>query len=133
MHPLPTALRTILVFSAVTVAACSGHDTPPTAPTPPPGTVTANAYILPGAQALGPNAFGDEPVVIYKGERLRLVNLDTSTHAVVADTVGATDFDTTDELPRLAERSFIMSKLGTTKIHCMIHPEMTGTLVVRER
>jgi len=25
-----------------------------------------------------------------------------------------------------------MNKLGTTGIHCSIHPNMTGTLIVRE-
>jgi len=25
-----------------------------------------------------------------------------------------------------------MTKLGTTRIHCAIHPTMTGTLIVRE-
>ena len=115
---------------------CGGHnDEPmlPTGPTPPPTSVTANAYILPGAVSLGDWAFGDEPIVIYTGERLRWVNADTLTHVIVADAPAATDFRNTDELPGGGEQSFSMVKPGTTGIHCAIHPDMTGSLIVRER
>ena len=95
--------------------------------------MTANAYILPDAISLGDWAFGDEPVVVYKSERLRWVNVDTLTHIIVADSPDATDFRQTDELiPNGGEESFVMTKLGTTRIHCAIHPNMTGTLIVRE-
>jgi hypothetical protein len=69
---------------------------PRMSPTPAP-TVTASAYILPGAVSLNDWAFGDEPVVIYTHERLRWVNADGLIHRIVA-----------------------------------IHPNMTGTLIVRE-
>ena len=106
---------------------------PPTSPTPPTPAVTASAYILSDAVSLGDWAFGDEPIVIYKSERLRWVNADTLTHVIVADSPDATDFRKTDELPpNGAEQSFIMTRLGTTRIHCAIHPNMTGTLIVRE-
>ena len=102
---------------------------PPASPAPP-VTVTANAYILPGAVSLNDFAFGDEPIVIYSSERLRWVNLDTLTHVIVADSPDATDFRKTDELAPGGEQSFIMTRLGTTRVHCAIHPNMTGTLVV---
>jgi plastocyanin len=95
--------------------------------------VTATAYILPDAQTLGPMAFGDEALVIYKGERLKWVNLDKVTHALVADTAGVPDFRKTDDLAPGGEQSFIMTRTGTTTFHCTIHPGMVGTLVVRER
>jgi plastocyanin len=98
-------------------------------PTP---TVTANAFILPAAVSLGDSAFGDEPVVVHQGERLRWVNADTLAHVIVADSPDATDFRKTDELPPGGEQSFIMTKPGTTRIHCETHPNMTGTLVVRD-
>jgi plastocyanin len=81
------------------IAGC-GDDRTPVAPTPPAPTVTANAYILPDAPTLGKFAFGDEPVVIYKGERLRWVNTDNQAHLVVADKPDATDFVKTGELAR---------------------------------
>lgn len=116
------------------MAGCGGNDTPrrPTSPTPSPTPGTASAYILPDAVSQGDWAFGDEPIVIYNGERLRWVNADTLTHAIVADSPDATDFRKTDELPPGGEQSFIMTRLGTTRIHCAIHPNMTGTLIVRE-
>jgi plastocyanin len=130
--PATIALITLLM------AGCGGSDAPrpPGSPTPSPTpspTVTANAYILPDAVAKNDWAFGDEPIVIYKGERLRWVNADTVTHVIVADSPEATDLRKTDELRSGAEQSFIMNKTGTTGIHCSIHPNMTGTLIVRER
>ncbi len=115
---------------------CSGNDAlrmPPPGPSPSPTPVTASAYILPDAVALGHLAFGDEPIVIYKGERLRWVNVDSLTHVIVADSPDATDFRRTEELPGYGgEQSFIMTKLGMTGIHCADHPNMTGSLIVRE-
>ena len=117
------------------MSGCGGNDAtpmPPGGPSPSPTPVTASAYILPGAVSLGDFAFGDEPIVVHKGERLRWVNADTLTHAVVADSPEGTDFRRTEELRGGAEQSFIMTKPGTTRIHCETHPNMTGTLVVRE-
>jgi len=101
-------------------------------PTPSPTPVTASAYILADAVSLGDFAFGDEPIVIFESERLRWVNADTLAHVIVADSPDATDFRKTDELPPGGEQSFIMTRLGTTTIHCVIHPNMTGRLIVRE-
>jgi plastocyanin len=106
--------------------------TPTPAPTPTP-TVIASAYILPGAVSMNDWAFGDEPVVIYTGERLRWVNLDGLAHQIVAESPDATDFRITNDLRPGGEQSFDMIKLGTTRIHCANHPNMTGTLIVRER
>lgn len=135
---LPLLLTTGLLVTVLFVAGCGGNDAvpiPPAAPTPMPAppNVTANAYILPDAISKGDWAFGDEPVVIYKGERLRWINVDTLTHVIVADSPDATDFRKTDELPGGGEQSFVMTRLGTTGIHCAIHPSMTGTLIVRDR
>ena len=125
----------VIALSIIAFGVGCGNDRaplPPSAPTPPP-SVTANAYILPGAVTLGAWAFGDEPVVIFTGERLRWVNGDALTHAIVADSPEATDFRETGELSSGAAQTFVMTKLGTTTIHCPIHPSMTGTLIVRER
>ena len=113
------------------VAACGGQ--PPASPTAPPAEApTANAYILPGAVGLGPTAFGDEPVVVHKGERLRWRNVDTVEHDVVADTAALPEFATTGTLAPGGERVFTMNTVGTTRIHCTIHPQMVGSLVVQE-
>ena len=122
----------------LSMAGCGGNDampTPPSGPTPSPTPVTtANAYILPDAVSRGDWAFGDEPIVIYKSERLRWINADALTHVIVADSPDATDFRKTEELRgNGGEQSFIMTRVGATRIHCAIHPTMTGTLTVRER
>jgi plastocyanin len=103
----------------------------PTSPTPPPVATTANAYILPGAADLGAT-FGDEPVVVHQGERLRWRNVDSVAHDIVADAASLPEFKTTGTLAPGAEQTFTMNTRGTTGIHCTIHPQMTGILVVRE-
>ena len=126
--------RTIGAATALAIlfaAACGGQ--PPASPTPPPAEApTANAYILPGAVGLGPTAFGDEPVVVHKGERLRWRNADSVEHDVVADTPVLPEFKTTGTLAPGGERLFTMNTVGTTRIHCTIHPQMVGSLVVQE-
>lgn len=136
-------LRTSLVLrhatalvSTLVISAC-GSGMPPMSPTPVPtptgDPVTANVYILPGAVTLGANAFGDEAIVIVKGERMRWRNLDSVEHTLVPDTASLPEFQTTGALAPGDERSFVMMTTGTTKIHCTEHPQMVGTLVVRER
>ena len=131
---LPCLLFALTTLTIVFVAGCGGKAaTPmPSSPTPPPA-VTASAYILPGAVSLNDRAFGDESIVIYTNERLRWVNADGLTHRIVADSPDATDFRNTEELRPTAEQSFNMTRVGTTGIHCADHPNMTGTLIVRER
>lgn len=130
-HVLPAIASSIMLL----MAGCGGNGAmPPAGPSPsPPPPVTASAYILPDAVSLGDGAFGDEPIVIYTGERLRWVNADTLTHVVVADSPDGTDFRKTGELPGGGEQSFTMTRPGMTRIHCAIHPNMTGTLIVREQ
>lgn len=113
------------------ISMACGSSSTPASPSPAP-VVTANAYILPGAVQYDGFAFGDKPVVVFTGERLRWVNADTLTHVVVADSPDATDFRRTGELTPGGHESFVMTKPGTTRIHCAIHPNMTGTLIVRE-
>jgi len=126
----------VVALASTLIGGCSGKGAMPLpgAPTPAPTpTVTASAYILPGAVSQNDWAFGDEPVVIYTGERLRWVNLDGLTHHIVANVPDATDFHNTDDLPPGGEQTFDIKKLGTTRIHCAIHPNMTGTLIIRAR
>jgi len=51
----------------------------------------------------------------------------------VTDTAAFPEFATTGNLAPGAQQSAVMTTLGTTKVHCTIHPSMTGTLVVRQR
>ena len=135
--PIPRhLLHAVTALAVLSMAGCGSNSAmpmPPAGPTPSPAPTTASVYILPGAVSLGEWAFGDETIVIYRSERLRWVNADTLTHVIVADSPDATDFRKTDELRGGGgEQSFIMTRLGATRIHCAIHPNMTGTLTVRE-
>ena len=108
MPTLRHVLPAVTVLTMFLMAGCGGNDDrpmPPSSPTPSPTLVTASAYILPDAVSQGDWAFGDEPIVIYKSERLRWVNADTLPHIIVADSPNATDFRKTDELPPTAANS----------------------------
>ena len=124
-----------MIASALVLMTACGADMPPASPSPqPPGDAPiANVHILPGAVDLGPEAIGDHPVVIYKGEQMRFRNIDSVEHNLVADTASLPEFVTTGPLAPGGERSFLMATLGTTRVHCTIHPQMTGTLIVQER
>jgi plastocyanin len=124
------ATRNLFVAALLPLAACGGSTGPSPLPTEPP-QVTANVYILPGAVNLGRTAFGDEPVVIHKGERMRWRNADGIEHDVVADAAVFPEFAKTSLLAPGGEQSFVMNTTGSTTIHCSIHPRMTGTLTVQ--
>ena len=99
---LRSVLPPVTALTIVLMAGCGDNGDTPKLPTSPSPTVTASAYILPGAVSMNDWAFGDEPVVIYKSERLRWVNEDALTHVIVADSPDATDFRRTNELPAAA-------------------------------
>jgi plastocyanin len=119
-----TAIRTLFVAAFLPIAACGGSAAPSPMPVEPP-VLTANAYILPGAVNLGRNAFGDEPVVIHKGELMRWRNADGVAHDVVADAAVFPEFATTNVLEPGGEQSFVMNTTGSTTSHCSNHPQMT--------
>ena len=64
---------------------------------------------------------------------MRWRNADSVEHDVVVDTASLPEFVTTGTLRPGDERSFTMNTPGTTRIHCTIHPRMTGTLVVQSQ
>lgn len=130
MKTLRLLAHTTTALTFIAGAACSKADSP-ASPTPPTVT-TANVYILPGAINLGGNAFGDESIIIHRGERMRWVNVDTLEHTVVPDTSSLPEFASTGPLPPGGERSFVMNTVGTVTVHCKDHPQMTGKLVVQE-
>ena len=121
--------------SATLLAGACGAGSRPTSPipAPPEEAPTANVYILPGAVDLGPLAFGDHPLTIYKGARMRWRNIDAIAHNLVADTAALPEFLTTGTLAPGGERTFTMTTLGTTTFHCKEDPQMTGTRIVQER
>jgi plastocyanin len=123
-----------LALSAMLFAGACGDDARPASPDPAPAEAPiANVYILAGAVDLGPFAFGDHPLTIFKGERMRWRNVDSVEHNLVADTPALKDFVTTGPFPPGSERSFLMTTPGTTTIHCTIHPQMVGTIIVQSR
>jgi plastocyanin len=125
-------LSGIITALTILLSVSCGTGPGPTSPAPPGEVATANAYILPGAVDLGRNAFGDHPLVIYKGERLRWRNVDAVAHNLEPDTASLPEFVTTGPLVPGGEQSLIMNTLGRTTFHCTIHPQMVGALVVQQ-
>ena len=64
---------------------------------------------------------------------MRWRNADSVEHNIVSDTPSLPEFTTTGTLAPGGERSFSMNTVGTTPIHCTVHPQMVGTLIVQER
>lgn len=84
--PLCRLLPALTATSMLLMAGCGGNGAmPPAVPSPTPMPVTASAYVLPNAVSLGDSAFGDEPVVIYKGERQRFVDVSSPTNPAQLD------------------------------------------------
>lgn len=122
-------LYSALLLVALLLEACSTGNGP-SLPSGPTIVGTANSYILPNAPDMGPNAFGDKPLLIRRGERLRFWNVDVVEHDVVADSAAVPEFRGTGILAPGQDASFDLHTAGSTRIHCAIHPQMTGTLIV---
>jgi plastocyanin len=131
MYRLPTA---ILPLSLCLAAACGSSS--PTGPgqSPQPGNVT----IVRGASLLTTTAFDPNPEVLSLagGARVRWVNGDGGTgygggvpvtHQIASDD-GA--FPTSGPLGVGETYAVTLTKTGTYRYHCAIHPTMVGTITV---
>jgi plastocyanin len=135
MHRLSTA---ICVLSLSLAAACGGYN-PPSAPSsaPPPPPTSGDVSIVQGASqtAVDPN-----PKTLSLGGAtqvsVRWVNADGGggygggsgvTHQIMSDD-GA--FATSGPISAGATYTVALTKAGTYRYHCAIHPNMVGTIAV---
>lgn len=87
------------------------------------GTTTAS-----GNQVTIKNfAFSPASMTIKVGESVTWTNQDSPTHSIAADKGEFKSGDMTTG----ATYSFKFDKAGTYPYHCIIHPSMTGTIVVQ--
>jgi plastocyanin len=124
----------------VFLASCGGSSsTTGTNPPPPPAAQPNDVDIVAGASNKGPAAFDPNPKTIALAGAatgtVRWVNLDMSsdgystvdvTHRIVSN--DGTSFDTGN-----IDGNDVVGKTlpaGTYPYHCMLHPSMTGTVVV---
>ena len=126
------------------VAGCSSSTTSPSSQNAPPPTPTANDIsIVIGASTMTTTAFSPDPKTVALGGApnvtIRWVNRDisssggymggsTATSHHIASDNGA--FATSPVLGGNATYAITLSAAGTYTYHCMIHPNMVGTITV---
>ena len=110
------------------VAGCGGSDYgAPKASSSPTPTASASSG---GASSVAIDNFKFTPasLTVSQGARTTVTNRDSTAHTVTAD--DSSSFDTGDINPG-SSATVTLSKSGTFKYHCSIHPFMHGTLVAK--
>ena len=138
MHRLPAAVFALSLFLA---GACGGYTAPsgPSAPSSPPPT-SADVSIVQGASLLTTTAFDPNPKALSLAGAaqvsVRWVNGDGGggygggsgvTHQIASDD-GA--FANSGLISAGATYTVALTKAGTYRYHCAIHPNMVGTITV---
>jgi len=81
-----------------------------------------------GAVTIDNFKFMPASLTVTRGTRITIGNHDGTAHTATAD--NGSSFDTGDIGPD-SSATFTLSRAGTYKYHCSIHPFMHGTLVVK--
>ena len=122
---MTTRLLFVLLM-AVGPAAC--YDTSaPLNPAPTPTPTGSTVTIVPGASNLTTNAFTPNPITVSAGTKVTWVNTDNITHTSVSDT----GVWSSGNIAAGATFSFTFSTAGTYPYHCVLHPNMVGSVVVQ--
>jgi len=115
-----------LATLAALVAGCGGSgDTPPATQS---GGSAQHAALSGDSLTISNFKFTPASVTVSRGARITVANHDTTAHTATAD--DGQSFDTGNIDPG-SSATISLSKSGTFKYHCDIHPFMHGTLVVR--
>ena len=130
------SLRLAVVSAVLLFAvACGGYSTSSTSPspsptpsaTPPSGAPSSSITIPMGAEFLGNRAFTPADLNIAAGTAVTWVNSDATSHTTTSNVAG---WDSGIVAPG-GRFSFVFQNTGTFPYHCVIHPGMVGTVVVR--
>jgi plastocyanin len=129
-HRHLTASLVVLAVAAGTVAGCGSSSSSPSATATPKAGSSQNAARSGGANSLGIANFKFTPatLTVSRGARITVTNRDTTAHTTTADDGKSFDTGTIDPG---SSKTITLSKAGTYKLHCTIHPFMHGTIVVR--
>jgi plastocyanin len=126
-----TASLVATVAATALLAGCGGSDYAPSAggakPTPSPSSSSQPASNGgTGSVAIDDFKFMPASLTVSQGARTTVANRDSTAHTMTAD--DGSSFDTGDIAPG-SSATVTVSKRGTFKYHCSIHPFMHGTLV----
>jgi plastocyanin len=133
-----------LAALVLSTAACGSSSGPTGADNPPPSPAPGDIAIVPGASLLTTAAFNPNPKSVALGGAasvsVRWVNTDvtggggygggggTATAHMIMSDDGA--FTTSQLLGAADTYSIELTKAGTYKYHCAVHPNMVGTITV---
>jgi plastocyanin len=115
-----------LAALAALVAGCGGSDA--TTPASQSGGSAQHAALSADSVTISNFKFTPASVAASRGARITVANHDTTAHTATAD--NGQSFDTGDIDPG-SSATLVLSKTGTYRYHCSIHPFMHGTFVVR--
>ena len=115
-----------LAALAALVAGCGGSGD--TAPATQSGGSAQHAALSGDSVTISNFKFTPASVTVSRGARITVANHDSTAHTATAD--DGKSFDTGDIDPG-SSATVSLSKSGTYRYHCSIHPFMHGTLVVR--
>jgi len=120
-----TASLVPLAAVAGAIAGCGSSDAKPSpaqSSAPAPHTAAGHAVTISDFK------FMPGSLTVRRGARITVTNRDSTAHTATAD--DGRSFDTGNIDPGAAA-TVTLSKAGTYKFHCTIHPFMHGTLVIR--
>jgi len=111
----------LLIATLIGVVSCGSSSTP-TSPSP-----GSNVSIVPGALTLTTTAYNPNPITISRGMAVTWVNNDSITHTSVSD---SNAWNSGNIAPGASFTQAFQSA-GTFTYHCVIHPNMVGTVTVQ--
>ena len=139
MYVIPFSAIAVLVFATIaaaqgvldgTVGTSQGATQPAATPaeTTAPAESTTPAPNSPTTVEIRNNAFIPAQLNVAPGTTVTFVNKDTVPHTATTDNAL---FDS-GELPPESSYPVVLDGAGTVTYHCELHPEMQGSIVVRE-
>jgi plastocyanin len=119
--------RVALFISLLGLAGCGGNNSNPATPSSPNPTPGSSVSIVAGSSTMTTTAYNPNPITIQHGGSVTWVNNDTTGHTSTSDG-GVWNSGTI-----APGNSFSMSfpNAGSFPYHCLIHPNMVGTVTVQ--
>jgi len=116
-----------IILCLACVSACGSSTSPSSTPAPAP-TGATTVTIVSGASTLSTTAYSPPNATVAVGTTVSWLNSDNTAHTSVANNGVA--FNSGDIAPN-ARFNFTFTTAGSFPYHCVIHPNMVGTITVQ--